>query len=45
MIVCSCRVISDKDYTPEELIKRLLEKDVQCGTCCKDIKKQNGSKT
>ena len=33
MIVCSCRNISDRHYTPEELKKRLLQKDIKCGIC------------
>ncbi len=33
VIVCSCRNISDKNYTAEELIKRLKAKDIKCGIC------------
>jgi len=33
MIVCICRNIDDKDYVPEELKKRILQDDFQCGQC------------
>lgn len=34
MIVCSCRNISDKEYkNKKDLIKRLHQKDRQCGSC------------
>jgi hypothetical protein len=34
MIVCVCRNISDQQYANrEELVKRLLEKDLQCSAC------------
>lgn len=39
MIVCSCRAISNKDYSsPEELKERIFEDDVECGICQDDYK-------
>lgn len=39
MIVCSCRVLSEKDFNShEEMINRLLETDAQCGVCCEEFK-------
>lgn len=49
MIVCLCRGISDKQFaTEEELIDRLCQKDVQCGTCltlCKNFKSNRCKKS
>lgn len=33
MIVCSCRNISDRGYSPSELKERLKEDDYVCGIC------------
>lgn len=33
MIVCICRNISDQDYSEEDLRKRLMEDDYNCGQC------------
>lgn len=35
MIVCVCRNISDKNISPQDLKKRLREKDIRCGICLK----------
>lgn len=37
MIVCSCRNISSKNYTAEELYLRLMEKDAECCSCQKGL--------
>ena len=40
MIVCSCRQISDKDFcTQKDLKKRLLENDIKCGSCVRNLAK------
>lgn len=39
MIVCSCRNISDSNYSSkEQLLERLLCDDWVCGTCIQDQK-------
>lgn len=38
MIVCSCRAISNLDFTDEiELYKRLSQDDAICGTCLQEL--------
>ena len=42
MIVCSCRSISDSDYSSkEQLLERLLCDDWVCGTCIRDQEKRS----
>lgn len=33
MYICSCRKISDEDYTEDELRERIEQDDVVCGIC------------
>lgn len=38
MIICSCRVISDRDYEcKNELQQRLEEDDIVCGCCITEL--------